>query len=118
MAPPPQKTYVQRDGTIVPHASRPLSARFTDLVSSFALFLTLFWHSLFQVFKVTFAAKNRLPETITRSPNHDGQMEDQDSEEVVVEDQAEQEVEVVGGLVPLMISAAVCFLYVLWLIVS
>ena len=68
--------------------------------------------------KVTFAAKYRLPETITRSLNHDGQMEDQDSEAVVVEDQAEQEVEAGGGLEPLMISEAVCSVYVLWLIIS
>jgi hypothetical protein len=107
MVPPPQKTYVQRDGTIVPHASRPLSARFSDLVSSFALFLTLFWHSLFQVFNFPFAAKDRPLETITRSLNHDVQMEDQDSEAVVAEDQGDQEVEVGGGLEPLMISGVV-----------
>jgi hypothetical protein len=46
---PPQRTYIQKDGTIVSHDSRPLSARFSELVSSFILFLTLFWHSLFQV---------------------------------------------------------------------
>ena len=45
-------------------------------------------------------------------------MEDQDSEAVVVEDQAEQEVEAGGGLEPLMISEAVCSVYVLWLIIS
>jgi hypothetical protein len=46
----PQRTYIQKDGTIIPHSSRPLSARFSDLVASLVLFLTLFWQSLFNVF--------------------------------------------------------------------
>ena len=49
MTPPPQRTYVRKDGTLVPHTSRPLSARFSDLLSSLVLFLTLFWQTLFQV---------------------------------------------------------------------
>jgi hypothetical protein len=49
MTPPPQRTYVQKDGTLIPHSSRPLYAQFRDLLSSLVLFLTLFWQSLFQV---------------------------------------------------------------------
>ena len=49
MPPPPQRTYVRKDGTLIPHTSRPFSARFTDLLSSLVLFLTLFWQTLFQV---------------------------------------------------------------------
>ena len=45
----PQRTYIQKDGTIIPHSSRPLSARFSDLLASLLLFLTLFWQSLFNV---------------------------------------------------------------------
>ena len=48
MTHPVQRTYVQKDGTIVPHTARPLSARFNELISSLLLFLTLFWQSLFQ----------------------------------------------------------------------
>jgi len=47
--PAPQRTYVQKDGTIVPHSNRPVSTQFKDFLSSIILFLTLFWHSLFQV---------------------------------------------------------------------
>jgi len=49
MTTPPQRIYVRRDGTLIPHTSRPLSARFTELLSSLVLFLTLFWQTLFQV---------------------------------------------------------------------
>src|SRR5579859_1813347 len=45
----PQRTYIQKDGTVIPHSSRPLSARFSDLLASLVLFLTLFWQSLFNV---------------------------------------------------------------------
>ena len=44
-----QRTYVQKDGTIVPHSSRPLSVRLNDFLASIILFFTLFFHSLFQV---------------------------------------------------------------------
>ena len=47
--PAPQRTYVQKDGTIVPHSNRPVSAQFKDFLTSIILFLTLFWHSLVQV---------------------------------------------------------------------
>ena len=66
MTPPAQRTYVQKDGTIVPHASRPLFARFNELISSLVLFLTLFWQSLFQArFRIEDWANIRPPAVMT-----------------------------------------------------
>jgi hypothetical protein len=42
------RTYVQKDGTVVPHAARPVSVRISDFIASIVLFFTLFFHSLFE----------------------------------------------------------------------
>lgn len=58
MMPPSQRTYIQKDGKVVPHGQRPLSARLRDLVASIILFFTLFLNSLFQVFILSGLALN------------------------------------------------------------
>ena len=43
------RTYIAKDGSIVPHASRPLSVKLNDFIAAVILFFTLFFQSLFRV---------------------------------------------------------------------
>ena|ERR1700721_2917767 len=104
-----QRAYVH-NGQVIPHSSRPITTRLSDLLTSLTAFFTFFWFSLFSVYSPPFAIE-LIPILRPAHRNHKIEIMESEGETVLGEVQAvgrqPEEEEEEEGLVALMMLGAV-----------